>query len=906
MIIGYRRFQIFVLIILSYPLYGMEEQQCLPAHLPVDKTYIASVHDFYVACEALTSSDTKKARNLVETNRAILLLCDSDKKTLLHRAIEAHRPIFALWLILEQGHVSDAQNAHYQTPLQAALCSSETDVALALISKGCKLDVHGDHAPAALFLALGKANARVARVLIENAASLSLTDTEGNTPLHLAVALTEASLVKRMIELGASLTALNNAGKCPLDCAIISGSDSILKVMMEAVVTAGLLNKHGNVLGRRALSVAIKRNKTAIIEELLSTDPELVNSASDSGRMPLHHAAKQNKAMVALLLRYGAKIEALTKEGKSVLLYAIEKGKNDVAEFLIDSGVQRDVMPDFNLLEAQDNEGNGPLHKAAVSGNSNLLKLLLAHGCSLRCSDALGNTPLHAAAASGQEEAVKLLLAAGARVEGYNALGLSPLHCAASVGNAPICKALICRPDIITKMLEVDVICKRMITICCCIKRCMNQLGPHMQLPRELLFKIFMFDEDLYNDFALMLFLQTYNPKRRQPTTSITNTSAWRLLIHYNQEKSIGEIIVDPGAKVVLDIRPDQISHLTGELYGEKWSKLEWAPLDLYKGLQEQVTQKPEHDVDVVIDGGQGMVRQFTRPFKVRCLSYKVAEYEPVSLVPQSRLLLDAFPCVRYKVARNEPIEARYFLQLPAYCSRDALTAAYTRLSFAWDNERKINAGNEAYVTRVLEIVKAAYDHYTQQTPFPKFKLNETVPLIEIEEPKDSRVWFIKSFFNRQALTPDAARRFFAQFCIEQQQRYMAKCDGEGRTAYEVALENNHDAVAQLLHVNHRGESCELLRQQLHYCFSLNQRFKIEHVPDKLLTRIVLERMGILGDTQHGLGIAKAAGATVLRAGQIAVCGVLLAGCGVVIIGTTPITVPLFVYFIMSGSFFIG
>ena len=470
-------------------------------------------------------------------------------------------------------------------------------------------------------------------------------------------------------------------------------------------------------------------------------------------------------------------------------------------------------------------------------------------------------------------------------------------------------------------------------------------------MPREILFKIFTSDKELLKDFTIMLLLDSYNPTRREAATYVTNTSAWRLLIKYNKENRIGEILVDPGEKVVLDVRPDEISYLTAAMYGEKWGRLQSEPITLSDELQAEVIKAPAGDVDVVIDGGQGLLRQFTRPFRVRCLSYNVAEYAPVSLVPESRLLLDAFPCVKHKVVHKEPIEVRYFLQLPSNYSPEALTIAYERLSNAWKKERKLKSGNEAYIDRVLQVCRAAYECLTKQVPFPEFQLNETVAVIDMLEPQDSCTWLIKRFFNRQMLTCDAVRSFFTKFCIEQQLQYVKMCDYERKTAYEIALKNHHDKLAQLLHFAHIAENFgEPLRQQLEVCFSLKTRDKIEHEPDKLLTRIVLERLQILSGVDSGLralssgihitkDIAKTAGAMaidasakagetvarvgafgldvvgeaatgtvrnagplIVKTGAYTVMGVGYVAMGVVVIGTTPITVPLYIYLVMSGK----
>ena len=212
----------------------------------------------------------------------------------------------------------------------------------------------------------------------------------------------------------------------------------------------------------------------------------------------------------------------------------------------------------------------------------------------------------------------------------------------------------------IARFLDADSSLKRIITGICCIKAyCKN-------FPRDLIFKIFTEDRDLLKDFALMLILASFDFQKRMPSVSITNTTAWRLLITYMKNGIMGKIVIGPDEKVSLDELSDGFSSCQATCYGETWNKVTWTCLDLAPELRQYASGNPNCDIDIHIDGGQGFARQFTRPFRVTYHAHRMVLYDRVSLVPESRMLVDAFPLVKYKLSVKKLYDARCFLQLPS------------------------------------------------------------------------------------------------------------------------------------------------------------------------------------------------------------------------------------------------
>ncbi|KAM9296221.1 caskin-2 [Gastrophryne carolinensis] len=91
----------------------------------------------------------------------------------------------------------------------------------------------------------------------------------------------------------------------------------------------------------------------------------------------------------------------------------------------------------------QDSDGFSALHHAALTGNSELLLLLLETQAAVDIKDGNGMRPLHYAAWQGQPEPVRLLLRASASVNAASNDGQIPLHLAAQYGHYDVCETLL-------------------------------------------------------------------------------------------------------------------------------------------------------------------------------------------------------------------------------------------------------------------------------------------------------------------------------------------------------------------------------------------------------------------------------------------------------------------------------
>jgi ankyrin repeat protein len=161
----------------------------------------------------------------------------------------------------------------------------------------------------------------------------------------------------------------------------------------------------------------------------------------DIPSFPLFEAVtKNNIAMAAALIKYGASLDQSNQVGMTALYQAAYQGHVEMADLLIRYGAR--------FIE-EKLSGFSPLHIAVFAGKTQMTKFLLGKGAEINKKDFGGESPLHVAASQGHTEIVAYLLDKGAQVDikrvnikKYDLME-TPLHQAASKGHIEVIKLLI-------------------------------------------------------------------------------------------------------------------------------------------------------------------------------------------------------------------------------------------------------------------------------------------------------------------------------------------------------------------------------------------------------------------------------------------------------------------------------
>lgn len=158
---------------------------------------------------------------------------------------------------------------------------------------------------------------------------------------------------------------------------------------------------------------AVKKGDVESVALLLNEDPEKAGFRDETGRTPLHWAARGvHYNVLKLLIERGADVNAPDVAGVLPLHSVALRGHPEAAELLIATGAD---------VNAVDSTGNTPLSYALSSSHDwefprrrEVVDLLLAHGVEVPVSGEEGRITLHRAAEAGYAGLVKAALDRGA------------------------------------------------------------------------------------------------------------------------------------------------------------------------------------------------------------------------------------------------------------------------------------------------------------------------------------------------------------------------------------------------------------------------------------------------------------------------------------------------------------
>jgi ankyrin repeat protein len=253
----------------------------------------------------------------------------------------------------------------------------------------------------------------IAILLANKVGDIEAKDHEGKTPLHIAAIKGNSELVSYLLEQRAPIDAQDKEGKTPLRWAAREGHVPVAKLLISSGCNLYIQDKQG----KTAIQGAAAYAHFEIIDMLLETvekrhgRSEKISIAKGllNGWLPQVYTpglTDQKYAHILgihkILAKHGTNIIPQTeKEQKRLIAVAQRIGEQELVNH-----IQCKL-----IIDAKDHEGKTQLHKAAETGDTELVQKLLGQNAEIDIQDVTGQTPFHLACRTGHSEIVNMLIA---------------------------------------------------------------------------------------------------------------------------------------------------------------------------------------------------------------------------------------------------------------------------------------------------------------------------------------------------------------------------------------------------------------------------------------------------------------------------------------------------------------
>ncbi|KAJ9141637.1 Ankyrin repeat domain-containing protein 17 [Coniochaeta hoffmannii] len=381
---------------------------------------------------------------------------DKERKDILFWAAKRGHPRIIDLCVEDNVDIESRDSEMRASPLFWAAANGQVTAVQRLAKHGADLDSRDLNNCTALLWAAKHGRNIVVETLIDSGADVEAPDGRGWTPLTFAASNGHEDVVATLLERGARVGArmYSTASGNPLSRAVMNKHKGVARILLDAEAdhlrkfpswAESLIRLHGV-----CLSTAIQARDLPTLKVLLEHGVDPDTSVGEGDGSALREALSvDDQQMVRMLLDHGADPNLRDLRGRTPLVSAAANGLPIQYEVMINLLLEKGAK-----LDLKDDEGKTALWYAALYGEGECVKALVANGCDRDVMAADGTTAWHIATNPGHHVRIKILLDNGFDVNLRDGRGRTPLHYAAECGDVEVAKLLLERSDVDPEIVD--------------------------------------------------------------------------------------------------------------------------------------------------------------------------------------------------------------------------------------------------------------------------------------------------------------------------------------------------------------------------------------------------------------------------------------------------------------------
>jgi ankyrin repeat protein len=335
---------------------------------------------------------------------------DDDGETALHRAAH-YGYVETAQVLLEFGADKNLKDKWGNTPLMSAQAQGNSDVVKLLGGTPAATTDPGRDRPSsaspgeALFSAVQGGLLSEVQALIKKKADVNWRNAGlfNQTPIFPAAYGPHPEILRALLQAGANVNAQDDDGETALHRAAYYGYTETAQILLEFGANPKLTDKWG----KTPLQTAENQENTSVIKLLGGTSGTPANrgtqpSSASPGEQLFGAVQSGDLVRVKQLVANGAPLDWKNPEmfSQTPIFPAAYGPHPEILAFLLSKGAN---------INAQDEDGETALHRAAHYGYSETVKVLLKNKANTKLKDKWGNTPYDTAVKRENTYVAKLI-----------------------------------------------------------------------------------------------------------------------------------------------------------------------------------------------------------------------------------------------------------------------------------------------------------------------------------------------------------------------------------------------------------------------------------------------------------------------------------------------------------------